>query len=192
MKKSFLKWIALSTLSILSILSIGLIFFFDLALAADIQPESSLTDPEILNVIVNINNFEIRAGLVARQKAKDSDVRAFAEEMLDTHSQGNIDLGRLEKQIKLRPDSTPLSDRYKKDALEKVKNLKKSESDDFDLDYVNLEVIAHKSALKMIDDQLIPHAKKPQLLTHIKQIKDKLKRQLDDVTKLQSSIKLHQ
>ena len=187
-----MKWIALSTLSILSILSIGLIFFFDLALAADIQPESSLTDPEILNVIVNINNFEIRAGLVARQKAKDSDVRAFAEEMLDTHSQGNIDLGRLEKQIKLRPDSTPLSDRYKKDALEKVKNLKKSESDDFDLDYVNLEVIAHKSALKMIDDQLIPHAKKPQLLTHIKQIKDKLKRQLDDVTKLQSSIKLHQ
>lgn len=146
-----------------------------------------LSDPEIANIIVNINNSEIKYGLLARKKAVDKDVHAFAEEMLDEHSQQNVDIGRLRRNIKLLIETTDISDEMKKTTEAKVKVLEASKH--FDSEYIDSQVLTHSANLRLLSERLIPQAKNPRLLALLEKIKDMVKRHLMDALKVQNALK---
>ncbi len=153
------------------------------------ESESNLKDSQILNIMVNLNNSEILEGRLAKQKTSNQEVRAFAEEMVDEHSQDNKALQKLKKDLKLRPESTDFSDHFKKIAAENIKSLKKVKARIFDLDYMTSQVSELQEDLKILNEKLIPKAKSPKLMQMLNQVKESLQHRFKEAVKLKDSLK---
>jgi putative membrane protein len=164
------------------------IFSYRTAVAADLPPET-LKDSQIVNILVNLNNSEITVGRMAKQKGTNKDVKNFAGEMIDGHSQSNIELEKLAKDLSLKKETSDASEKLKKDSAAKAADLKKEKTPGFDSDYMDAQVAGHQDALKMIEEHLIPNAKSPQLITLLTQTKAVVQKHLDMATKIQSTLK---
>ena len=151
--------------------------------------DGALKDSQIINVLVNLNNSEINAGRLAKSKAGDKSVKGFAEEMIEGHSQSNIDIKKLSKDLSLKAESDSISDKMKKDSEDKLAELKSEKAPAFDSTYMDAQVSGHQDALKTLDEKLIPNAKSPQLISMLNKTKGVVQNHLDMATKIQSSLK---
>ena len=152
------------------------------------EQDSLSKDSQILNVLVNLNNSEILTGRLAKQKAKNDEVRAFADEMVDQHSQANQAIEKLKKVLRINTESTDFSEHFKKAAAEQMAKLKMVRIQLFDSHYIEAQVVTLKQAMKMIDENLIPKAKNPKLILLLNQAKEIMHKQADEATKLQQNI----
>ncbi len=152
------------------------------------EQDSVSKDSQILNVLVNLNNSEILTGRLAKQKTKNDEVRAFADEMVDQHSQANQAIEKLKKVLRINTESTDFSEHFKKAAAEQMAKLKKVRIQLFDSHYIEAQVVTLKQAMKMIDENLIPKAKNPKLILLLNQAKEIMHKQADEATKLQQNI----
>lgn len=92
--------------------------------------------------------FEVEAAKLARQKASDQRVRDFANMMETQHTKANTELKALAatKNITL---PTSLSEDKKK----KMEKLNEKNGADFDKEYVDIMVKAHKKAVDLFEDE---------------------------------------
>jgi putative membrane protein len=109
---------------------------------------ATLADPDIANVIHEVNAGEIAAGKIAQTKASNADVKAYAREMVTAHTA--LD----KKGVKLAGESGA-STAAKRDS---VVNANKALSDqlesasgaDFDRAYVDGQVVGHQNTLTFL------------------------------------------
>jgi putative membrane protein len=109
---------------------------------------ATLADPDIANVIHEVNAGEIAAGKIAQTKASNADVKAYAREMVTAHTA--LD----KKGVKLAGE-TGASTAAKRDS---VVNANKALSDqlesasgaDFDRAYVDGQVVGHQNTLTFL------------------------------------------
>ncbi len=168
---------------------LGLAHFLNMQIARAEELAAPLKDAEIMNILVNLNNSEILTGRIAKQKTSSEEVRAFADKMIDQHSQANVELQKLKRLIKIETESTALSEDLKKSAVEHVKALKNAQSQLIDSSYMDEQVANLKGALKILEEVLIPKAKSPKLLRLLNDFKESVRRQFDEATQLQDSVK---
>lgn len=93
------------------------------------------------------NMFEIETSKVALTKAQDQKVKDFAQKMIDDHTKAGDDM-------KAAISSSPKEQSYVATKLpmmkqHKLDSLSKDDAKDFDKDYVNAQVDAHKEAVDL-------------------------------------------
>ncbi|MGY8662774.1 DUF4142 domain-containing protein [Bradyrhizobium sp. UFLA05-109] len=121
------------------------------------------TDPQIAHIAYTAGVIDINAAKQALKKAKNKDVKAFAQDMVRDHEAVNKQALALVKKLKVTPEDNDTSRTLTKQANDKLAELSKLKGADFDKAYVDNEVAYHKSVDSALETQLIPSADNSEL-----------------------------
>jgi putative membrane protein len=116
------------------------------------------TDPQIAHIAYTAGVIDINAAKQAQKKAKNKDVKAFAEDMLRDHEAVNKQALALVKKLNVTPEDNDTSKALSKQASDKMAELDKLSGAAFDKAYVANEVAYHKAVNSALETQLIPSA----------------------------------
>jgi putative membrane protein len=112
------------------------------------------TDGQILAFISDANKDEIADGKLGETKATNPKVKAFARQMVTDHTAMLHEGESFAKKNKITPDSTKndVQD-LQKDAQSDMQDLQsKAKGNDWDKDFVDKEIDAHKKVLQKLQD----------------------------------------
>ena len=121
------------------------------------------TDPQIAHIAYTAGVIDINAAKQAEKKAKNKDVKAFAEDMIRDHEAVNKQALDLVKKLKVTPEDNDTSKSLSADAKKEREKLSKLKGAAFDKAYVDNEVAYHKAVNNALKTTLIPAAQNPDL-----------------------------
>lgn len=114
----------------------------------DVADLSTLGEADVMALIGASNAAEIATGRVAREKALDADVRAFARRMVSEHQAMQSDADELATRIGVSPGSPARAVRKTRRAGEAADRLRAATADEaFDRQYIDGVVLAHEETL---------------------------------------------
>ena len=143
------------------------------------------SDGEILAIAQASNTAEIDAGKLAKSRAKNPQVKQFAQQMVKDHSAMNTELA---KNLDLKLMDNDESQRIRQDALDSLEQLKGMQGADFDKAYIDKQVMMHEEVVAMMQDKLIPNAQSPKLKAALDKAAPKVQSHLKMARQLQSSM----
>jgi putative membrane protein len=167
------------------------VFFLSLAFAsfnAHAQ-QPKLTDPEIASVGVTANQIDINAGELALKKTKSSDVRNFANTMINDHKAVIAQAVALVTKLKVTPQDNAVSKKLMADAEKTKAELQKKSGKAFDKAYINNEVAYHKAVISAVEKLLIPQTTNEELKQLLQNILPALRTHLEHAEMLQKKYK---
>lgn len=172
-----------------SLVSIILLAFGNV-FAADVAPKAKgPTDPQIASIVVTANTVDIDAGKLAKSKAKNSEVKKFAELMMKDHMAVNKSAVDLVTKLKVTPEDNDTSASLKKGGDDNIANLKSLKGDAFDKAYVDHEVTYHQAVLDAVDQTLIPSAQNAELKALLVKVRPAFLAHLEHAKHIQSTLK---
>ncbi len=118
-----------------------------------------LSDAEILEVVIAANESEIAQAEVAQMHAQSHDVVEFAEMMISDHTTGKTQAETLGVDQGIEPASSQTSETLRTQSETIVSELGAASSEpDFDVTYMQSQVVAHELVLDIVETELIPQA----------------------------------
>jgi putative membrane protein len=123
----------------------------------------SLTDPQIAHVAYTASKIDITAAKQALVRSENTDVRAFATDIVLKHEDVNKNGIALVKTLKVTPKDNEISRTLGKNAAFKTKKLSSLKNAAFDKAYLDNEVAYHKTVEDVLETQLIPSASNAEL-----------------------------
>ncbi|MBX5480727.1 MAG: DUF4142 domain-containing protein [Myxococcaceae bacterium] len=148
----------------------------------------TLSDAQILMVLRTGNDGEIAQAQVAMQKAKSDQVRAFAEKMVEEHTQANQRLDALATQLGLTPEDSAVSVQLRAEAAQKLDILSKQTNAPFDLGYMDAQVAMHSGLLFWSDMVLMPQAQRTELKDELTAERDTAQAHLEEAFTIQKEL----
>jgi len=121
------------------------------------------TDPQIAHIAYTAGVIDINAAKQAQKKARNKDVKAFAEDMLRDHEAVNKQALALVKKLNVTPEDNDTSKALSKQATDKRAALAKMSGAAFDKAYMDNEVEYHKAVNGAVEKTLIPSAANAEL-----------------------------
>jgi putative membrane protein len=146
-------------------LSAGLAALLLVSASAFAQAPAKPSDPQIAHIAYTAGVLDVEAGKQALAKSKNTEVRAFAENMVRDHSAVNDQALALVKKLKVTPADNDTSKALTKQAAAKKAELAKLDGAAFDKAYVANEVAFHKTVNGALETLLIPSASNAELKT---------------------------
>ena len=128
-----------------------------ISLNTDKQP---FGDSEVAMIMRVANLSEVREGELAREKAAEPSVRDFASTMVNEHSAASSKTDQELAKADIVSADTPLSRQLDAESGAATDRLRTLAGRAFDRAYIDRQVQVHQNVLKLIDTQLVPHAKK--------------------------------
>lgn len=122
-----------------------------------------LTDPEIASIAVTANQIDIDYANIAKTKAKNPDVKKFAETMIHDHQSVLDQAVALAKKLNVTPQDNPTTQALLAGSVTAKDMLNSKTGADFDKAYVDNEVTYHKAAVDLVENTLIKDATNPEL-----------------------------
>ena len=147
-----------------------------------------LTDAQIAAITDAANKGEIEQAKLALRKAKDPQVKAFAQMMIDHHGAEQKKEQQLCTTLNLQLETTPTSTQLQTDSQNAISSLGVQTAADFDKAYIDLQVQEHKDVLDSIDTKLIPNAKNAQLKQALTEFRPKIQEHLQKAQDLQQKL----
>jgi putative membrane protein len=150
--------------------------------------DRDLSDANVMGFLSSANSAEIAAGKMAQTKATNASVKAFAKMMVDDHTAMEKDGGALASRLSVTPmvaDSGLI-----KDAADDTKELSdKKAGKDWDEDYLESQVDAHKKVLDYIDRAMNNAGTNADLKAMLQQARPKVEAHRARAEALKDSIK---
>lgn len=148
----------------------------------------ALTDANIAAIVVGANTIDIEYGKIAQARARNPEVRRFAETMITDHTAVNRQAGELAAKLKLTPVDNETSRKLAADAEAIRKTLQAESGAAFDRAYIANEVAFHQTVLDAIDGALIPNARNAELKALIQAVRPAVAAHLGHAKQLQASL----
>ncbi len=126
-------------------------------------PEASFSDAQIAAITDAANSGEVEQARVALRHSTNAHVKAFAQMMIDHHSQAKRSQQMLMSSMNVAPQPTPLAIKIETDTKSAISSLSAISGNDFDKAYIDLQVKEHKDVLDTLDTKLIPSAHSAEL-----------------------------
>jgi putative membrane protein len=146
------------------------------------------TDAQIAAIVVAANQVDINAGQLAKSKAENKDVKAFAERMVTDHTGVNKSAVDLVTRLNVKPEENETSRTLKSNGADTIKKLKGLNGKAFDKAYVDNEVTYHQAVLDALDNTLIPNAKNDELKSLLVKVRPAFVAHLDHAKHIQSTL----
>jgi putative membrane protein len=148
----------------------------------------ALTDAQIAAITDAANKGEIEQAKLAVRKAKDPQVKAFAQMMIDHHGAEQKKEQQLATSLSLQPETTQTSTQLQTDSQNAISSLSSQNGADFDKAYIDLQVKEHRDVLDAIDNKLIPSAKNAQLKQALTDFRPKVQDHLQKAQDIQQKL----
>ena len=120
-------------------------------------------DAQIAHIAYTAGQLDIAAAEQAKQKSKNKDVLAFADDMERDHKAVNEKALALVKKLGVTPEDNDTSKALSKQAADKRAELAKLSGKAFDKAYIDNEVAYHKAVNSALQSTLIPDANNAEL-----------------------------
>jgi putative membrane protein len=145
-------------------------------------------DAEIAAIVLVANDADIANGRQAQSKSKNSDVRAFANQMVTDHASVNDKAKALATKLNLVPQENDASRMAKSEQDSVRSQIDHKSGTDFDRAYVDNEVALHEKVLNDLDQTLIPNAQNPELKQLLTETRPVVAGHLEHARQLQSKL----
>ena len=113
-------------------------------------------DTQVLHVLLTANAGEVEHGTIAQSKATNEAVKGFAAMMISDHGAATERLQSLAAQKAISPEPNAVSDAVKAEADTFKSRLDSANGTDFDITYMDTQIVQHVKLLAIIDDVLLP------------------------------------
>jgi putative membrane protein len=130
-----------------------------------------LTDNEIAAIVSKVNEGEVMHGEIARSRATNSEVRAFAEMMVTDHTRAMDRARDVFAKANAQPMENELSRTLGSSAEQTAAALRAMTGSELDRAYMRTQVEMHDWALRSLDTSLIPSARSPQMVMYLRDIR---------------------
>ncbi len=140
---------------------------------------ANLSDAEIADVIQVTNEAEIGAGALAKTRAGNPAVRAYAKHLVDEHKK-NTNEKDFFKAWNGTTSETNISKNIRAESTAELVELRKISGSDFDQVYIQNQLAMHKQYLNDLDNRYIPAAQDAQLKNFLKQTRKQVSNHLSD------------
>lgn len=141
--------------------------------------EKKMTDGEIAQTLITINEGEIDAGKYAERHAQKPEVKEYAKMMVDEH-QANVKATKaMAKKEGISPKKNDDAKDIMADAKKSNEDLKKADKASLDKTYLNEQVKMHESALSKLKDDLIPNSTNTSLKEHLQKTSEAVAKHLE-------------
>ena len=147
-------------------------------------PAEALTESQMAKVTELINTGEIEQAKVAQRRAKAPGVKQFAERMIKHHEQARREQTKIVQRLKLTPADSTTAAKVKTDGEAQLTKLKDIDAAGFDAVYISSQITAHQQALDLLDTQLIPNAKTPDVVSALQTARAMVQQHLQDARAL--------
>jgi len=148
------------------------------------QPDASgLDDAQVAAVIQVINEGEIQQAQLAQSKAKSPEVRRFAQHMLTAHRDMENKDKKLLVRLQLVPQDSAVSSQVKTEGENQLSTLQGITGQDFDRDYIELQVSGHNKALELID-RMVPNLKSGDLKIELQNARPMVAQHLSEAERI--------
>jgi putative membrane protein len=145
-------------------------------------------DAQIAAIVVTANQVDIDAGKLAAARAAASEVKDFAQLMVNDHSGVNKSATELVGKLKVKPEDNPTSRSLQQGGDANIANLKKLQGAAFDRAYVDQEVAYHQAVLDAMDKSLIPSASNAELKALLVKVRPAFVAHLEHAKQLQATL----
>lgn len=159
--------------------------------AADTQaaaPASAVTDPQIADIVLAANDVDVQAGEMAKARATDPRVKAFAERMITDHTGVNKAASDLVAKLGVTPEPNPTSKQLRDGGASTRQTLGARSGADFDRAYMDSEITYHQAVLDAIDHTLIPGATNAELRALLEQTRPAVDAHLQHAREIRSAL----
>lgn len=149
-------------------------------------PMTKLTDGQIAQILVAVDESEIEQAQLALEKATDPDVRGYASHMIEQHTASKDSSARLASQSGLQLAESPKAQELKVSGTKHLDELKAAaDAKSFDITYARGQAEQHAEVLTLIKDQLQPAVSDPTLRDHLANARAMVSEHLDKAKALQ-------
>jgi putative membrane protein len=139
--------------------------------AAAAPAKESLSEAQVAMIADLANGGEVLQGKLAQGKAKTPAVKKFADMMVKHHTEAKNEQDKLFKKLGLTPADSETGKTLKADADKTLATLRDAPAASFDATYAQSQVDAHQKVLDLLNDQLLPAAKNPELSEGLNKMK---------------------
>lgn len=150
-------------------------FSYAFAESQDQNPSSTMAtvgrDGNIIALVVALNTNEVKAGELAAKRSKDSKVLAFANTMVNDHSNNREEALKLSSQNNIPAQSDRESKQLEKSGAAELKMLEATTPSSFDRKYIKAMINGHQKALSLIQKS-ISHASNAELKSFLEKTKN--------------------
>jgi len=165
------------------VLALGAALIFSALPAAAQQ----INDAQIAAVAVAANQVDVDAGKLALNKAKNGEVKKFAQTMVTDHSGAIKAASDLVGKLKVTPQENDTSKALVKGGQDARAKLSALSGDAFDKAYIDNEVGYHETVVKALDDTLIPNAQNAELKALLTKVRGVAAAHLEHAKQLQKT-----
>jgi putative membrane protein len=152
---------------------------------AALPAQEPLTEAQIAKVSELVNTAEVEQAKLAQAKAKAPAVKNFAAMMAKHHGEALREQAKIVKRLRINSEDSATSAKLKTDAETMLATLKKADPASFDAAYITSQIEGHQKALDLLDAQLIPSAKTPEVSDALRQARAIVAQHLSDAKALQ-------
>ncbi|HVJ14481.1 MAG TPA: DUF4142 domain-containing protein [Polyangiaceae bacterium] len=148
----------------------------------------TMTDEQIFKIIDLANASEVDQAKLAQTKAKSAKVKNFAAMMITQHGKARAKASKLSTKLGVTPADTSQSTQLKIESETTISRLTSTPAADFDHEYMEAQVAAHRNVLAALDEKLIPSAKDSELKTLLNDMRSTVEMHLKEAEKIESAL----
>lgn len=167
--------------------ALGIALLAASAVSASAQPK--INDAQIAAIAVAANQVDVDAGKLALSKARNGEIKQFAQTMITDHGGAIKAATDLAGKLKVTPQENDTSKALVKGGQDARAKLAKLDGAAFDKAYVDNEVAYHDTVVKALDDTLIPNAQNGELKSLLTSVRGVAAAHLEHARQLQKSLK---
>jgi putative membrane protein len=123
---------------------------------ANAQGGGAPTDPQIVGIVEAANQIDINYAKLAMSKAKDKQVKDFAQLMITDHSSVQKSVRKLAAKLNVTPVDSETSNSLKTQAQQTMQKLHGLKGKEFEKAYIDNEVAYHQAVINTNKTVLIP------------------------------------
>jgi putative membrane protein len=153
---------------------------------AALPAQEPLTEAQIAKVSELVNTAEVDQAKLAQTKARAPAVKNFATMMAKHHSEALREQAKIVKRLHINSDDSATSAKLKTEGETTLANLKKADAAGFDAAYITSQIDGHQKALDLLDAQLIPSAKSPEVIDALRKGRAIVEHHLSEARALQT------
>ena len=152
------------------------------------QGTAAPTDPQIVGIVETADDIDINYANLALSKARDKQVRDFAQQMITDHSAVQKSVINLASKLNVTPADSPTSDSLKAQAQQTLEKLRGLKGKAFERSYVDNEVSYHEAVINATKTVLIPSARNAELKSALQGAEPLFEGHLAHAERVQSAI----
>jgi putative membrane protein len=137
------------------------------------EPETTLTDGQIVGIAAAVDEDEVAAGKLAESHAASEKARAFAQQMVSAHTDIQSKLISVADMQGIRTTESNLCRKLKSEDATAGDTLANMAGVQFDRAYLADQLRGHEQVVNLLDGTLIPNAQNPALRSALQEMRAK-------------------